>query len=142
MSLVFYWLEPVTRPAQLKVGGVFGSWVATLVGVECILRKRRNCCAAILGDYLPHLKHNLHENSSKEEEKGSLNNRVTYVHLTLCLHRKQILNDTRKKCQEKSIFTGVGSHSLLQGIFSTQGSNLGLLHCRWILYHLSHQGSR
>ena len=32
-------------------------------------------------------------------------------------------------------------HSLLQGIFPTQGSNLGLLHCRHILYHLSHQGS-
>ena len=37
--------------------------------------------------------------------------------------------------------TGVGSHSLLQGVFLTQGLNLGLLHCRWILYHLSHQGS-
>ena len=36
---------------------------------------------------------------------------------------------------------GVGSHFLLQGIFLTQGSNLGLLLCRWILYHLSHQGS-
>ena len=35
----------------------------------------------------------------------------------------------------------VGSHSLLQGIFLTQGWNLGLLHCRWILYRLSHQGS-
>ena len=32
-------------------------------------------------------------------------------------------------------------HALLQGIFPTQGSNPGLLHCRWILYHLSHQGS-
>ena len=31
--------------------------------------------------------------------------------------------------------TGVGSHSLLQGIFLTQGSNPGLLHCRQILYH-------
>ena len=37
--------------------------------------------------------------------------------------------------------TGVGCHALLQGIFPTQGSNPGLLHCRWILYHLSHQGS-
>ena len=37
--------------------------------------------------------------------------------------------------------TGVGSRSLLQGIFPTQGSNPGLLHCGWILYHLSHQGS-
>ena len=37
--------------------------------------------------------------------------------------------------------TGVGSHSLLQGIFPTQGLNPGLLPCRQILYHLSHQGS-
>ena len=37
--------------------------------------------------------------------------------------------------------TGVGSHSLLQGIFPTQGSKPGLPHCRWILYQLSHQGS-
>ena len=37
--------------------------------------------------------------------------------------------------------TGVGCHSLLQGIFPTQGSNPGLLYCRQILYHLSHQGS-
>ena len=34
---------------------------------------------------------------------------------------------------------GVGCHSLLQGIFPTQGSNPGLWHCRWIIYHLSHQ---
>ena len=37
--------------------------------------------------------------------------------------------------------TGVGSHSLLQGIFPTQGSNPSLLHCRQILYQLSHQRS-
>ena len=37
--------------------------------------------------------------------------------------------------------TGVGSHSLLHGIILTQGWNLGLLHCRQILYHLNHQGS-
>ena len=35
----------------------------------------------------------------------------------------------------------VGFHALLQGILLTQGSNPGLLHCRWVLYHLSHQGS-
>ena len=39
-------------------------------------------------------------------------------------------------CQD----TGVGSLSLLQGIFPTQGSNPGLPHCRQILYQLSHQG--
>ena len=36
---------------------------------------------------------------------------------------------------------GVGSLSLLQQIFPTQESNRGLLHCRWILYQLSYQGS-
>ena len=35
----------------------------------------------------------------------------------------------------------VGSHSLLQGIFLTQGPNPGILNFRQILYHLSHQGS-
>ena len=36
--------------------------------------------------------------------------------------------------------TGVGSCSLFQGIFRTQGSNPGLLHCKGILYQLSYQG--
>ena len=35
----------------------------------------------------------------------------------------------------------VGGYALLQGIFPTQGLNPDLLHCRRILYHLSHQGS-
>ena len=35
--------------------------------------------------------------------------------------------------------TGVGCHSPLQAILLTQGLNLGLLHCRQILYRLSHQ---
>ena len=37
--------------------------------------------------------------------------------------------------------TGVGYHALFQWIFPTQRLKLGLSHCRWILYHLSHQGS-
>ena len=37
--------------------------------------------------------------------------------------------------------TGVGCHFLLQGIFPTQESNPGLLHCRQILYRLSYEGS-
>ena len=43
--------------------------------------------------------------------------------------------------QGKPKNTGVGSLSLLQGIFLNQGSNRGLLHCRWILYQLSYQWS-
>ena len=37
--------------------------------------------------------------------------------------------------------TGVGYHAFLRGIFPTQESNPGLLHCRQILYQLSFQGS-
>ena len=37
--------------------------------------------------------------------------------------------------------TEMGCHALLQGIFPTRRSNPGLLHCRWIVYCLSHQGS-
>ena len=40
----------------------------------------------------------------------------------------------------KPMNTGVGSLSLLQGIFLAQESNQDLLHCRRILYQLSHQG--
>ena len=41
---------------------------------------------------------------------------------------------------EETLVTGVGCHSLLRGIFLTQGSNLGLLHCSQILSHLSYSG--
>jgi len=37
--------------------------------------------------------------------------------------------------------TAVGCHSCLQGIFPIQESNSGLLHCKQILYNLSHQRS-
>ena len=43
--------------------------------------------------------------------------------------------------QGKPKNTGVGSLSLLQWVFPTQESNQGLLHCKWILYLLSFQGS-
>ena len=53
------------------------------------------------------------------------------------------LQPARLLCPRKSPGqnTGVGSHSLLQGIFPTQGSNPGLPHCRRIHYQLNHQGS-
>ena len=50
-------------------------------------------------------------------------------------------NSLRAEPQGKPKNTRVGSLSLLQGNFLTQGLNLGLLHCRHIFYHLSHQGS-
>ena len=53
------------------------------------------------------------------------------------------LQPTRLLCPWDSLGknTGVGCHSLLQGIFLTQGLNPGVPHCRQILYYLSHQGS-
>ena len=45
------------------------------------------------------------------------------------------------KPQGKPKNTGVDSLSLLQRIFLTQESTQGLLHCRWILYQLSYEGS-
>ena len=58
--------------------------------------------------------------------------------LTLQTHR---LYSTRFLCPWNSPDknTGVCCHSLLQGIFPTQGSNLGLPHCKQILFCLSHQ---
>ena len=54
-------------------------------------------------------------------------------------HCKQILS-LPSEPPEKPQNTEVGSLFLLQGIFLTQESNQGLLHCRWILYQLSYQG--
>ena len=54
--------------------------------------------------------------------------------------KKTSLDTCRIFSLEKILFqvrdknTGVGCHALLQGIFLTQGLNLGLLHCRQILY--------
>ena len=57
------------------------------------------------------------------------------THLTLC----SPMNCSPPGSSAHGIFQAsileVGSHSLLQGIFLTQGSNLGLLHCRQILHH-------
>ena len=44
--------------------------------------------------------------------------------------------------QRSAFFTVQLSHPYMtQGIFLTQESNRGLLHCRWIIYQLSYQGS-
>ena len=60
--------------------------------------------------------------------------KVTQLCLTLC----DPMNYTAIGILQN---TGVGSLSLLKGIFSTQGSNPDLLHYRQILYKLSHKGS-
>ena len=114
------------------------------------------------------LKHRLHHNSNKcriverhlsENQKincinpGRANNtkliiiekKVKLIESQSCLNSFQPhgLQPTRLLCpwDSPSKNTRVGSPSLLQGIFLTQGSNPGLLHCKHMLYCLSHQGS-
>ena len=73
-------------------------------------------------------------------DNGSVTVSRSVVSDPLLPHRLQC---TRLLCPYDSTGkkSGVGSHSLLQGIFLTQRSNPGLPHYRQILYHLSQQGS-
>ena len=61
--------------------------------------------------------------------------------LTLCHCMDYSPSGSSVHWDSPGVNTGVGCHALLQGILPTQGLNPGLLHCRQILYHLSHQGS-
>ena len=68
---------------------------------------------------------------------------VLVAHLCPTLCKLHGLQPSRLLCPWNSLGKNpkIGCHSLLLGIFLTQGSNPGLLHCRKILYHLSHQRS-
>ena len=69
---------------------------------------------------------------------------VAQLRLTLCDPMDCSPPDSFSPRDSPGKNTRVGCHFLPQRIFSTQGSNphfLCLLHCRWILYPLSHQGS-
>ena len=60
--------------------------------------------------------------------------------LTLCDPMNISLSGSSVHGDSPGKNTEVGCHTLLQGIFPIQGSNPGLLNCKQILYHLSHQG--
>ena len=70
-------------------------------------------------------------------------NTLTYVTFVIRRFRKwKLLSRVRLFVTPWTIQnSAVGSLSLLQGVFPTQGLNPGLPHCRWILYQLSHKGS-
>ena len=75
---------------------------------------------------------------------------ISVIYMQVCVSRSVVshslrppgLQPTRLLCPWNSAQknTVVGSDSLLQGIFLTQGLNSGLLHCRQILYPLSYLG--
>ena len=66
---------------------------------------------------------------------------VTQSCLTLCDPMDYSLPGSSVHGDSPGKNTRVGCRALLQGIFPTQESNWGLLHCRQILYQLSYQGS-
>ena len=80
---------------------------------------------------------------SKEKRKGDSFTMCSVAQscLTLCDPMDYSPPDSTVHGDSPGKNTGMGCHAFLQGIFPTQGSNLGLPHCRWILYCLSHQGS-
>ena len=83
-----------------------------------------------------------------KSEKDKISYEITYVLClvaqlcqTLCVPMDCSLPGFSVHGDSPGKNTGVGCHALLQGIFLTQTSNPGLLHCRRILYHLGYQGS-
>ena len=87
--------------------------------------------------------------SSRESSQPRDQTQVTGIQFSSVAHSCPTLCDPMN-CSPPGSFvhgdspgkaTGVGCHALLQGIFPTQGLNPGFPHHRWILYHLSHQGS-
>ena len=62
-----------------------------------------------------------------------------FSRVQLCVTPWTVAHQAPLSCNSPGKNTGVCCHSLLQGIFPTQESNPGLMHCRQILYQLSYQ---
>ena len=69
------------------------------------------------------------------------NLKLAYFCFALSLNRVRLFAILFSPWNSPGQNTGMGSCSLLQGVFPTQGLNPGLLHYRQVLYQLSHQGS-
>ena len=92
---------------------------------------------------LAHCRQILYQLSHKESSRI-----LEWVDYPFFRGSSQPRNQTMVSCTAGRFFTisatkkpknaGMDSLSLLQGIFPTQESNQGLLHCRWILYQLSY----
>ena len=78
--------------------------------------------------------------TSREVEKHSLKFVVKWSESRSVVSDSFRLHELYSPWISPGLNTGVGSLSLLQGIFPVQWLNPGLLHCGWILYQLSHKG--
>ena len=125
------------------------------IHLYCLLLGEQTCSRCEHSDLLPVFSVFQTEKylklSSQDCKLSNIHNNFTYMYAVLCSvaqSRPTLYNPMDSSPPGSSVHgdppgknTGVGCHALLWGIFPTQGSNPGLPHFRWILYHLSHQGS-
>ena len=132
---LFFHSSPVVYWAPTDLGAIF-QWHIFLPfhTVHGILKARILKWSAIPTEYLNHKKEWNFAIYSNMDGLGRAS-KVAQSCLTLC--DPMDYSPWNSSGQN----TGVGSLSLLHGIFLTQGSNPGLPHCRHILYQLSYKGS-
>ena len=114
------------------------------IGVDCHALLQGIFPTQGLNPGLPHcrqlLYHLSHQGSPSDDCRPLLYS-VTQSCLTLCNAMGYSLPGSSVHGDSPGKYTDVGCHAILQAIYPTQGLNPGLPHCRWFLYHLSHQGS-
>ena len=137
MHLCGFWLAS-GKKCQMTLGDSSLIWIQ-VISLESEVKVRQSC--PTLGDCMGYTVH------------GILQARILeWVAFPFSSRSSRPRNRTRVFCiaggfflpaepQGKPKNTEVGSLSFLQGIFPTQESNQGLLHCRRILYQLSYQRS-
>ena len=114
-----------------------GAYAAAMNGVDCIVftagvGENTPCVREAICDNMQYLGLEIDKEKNLEKKES-----VSHSIMSDSLQSHGLSSPRNSPGQN----TGVGSCSLLQGIFLTQGLNPGLLHCRQILYQLSHQGS-
>ena len=117
-----------SQEAFLKVGFPILSLIHSWLFIQMPSLSATPACTRVLDFVLKGFVVCMPGNLIQKENKGSKSNKLQSAKL-LCPW--DFLAKT----------TGMDCHAFLQGIFLIQGSNQGLLHCRHILYCLSHWGS-
>ena len=115
-------------------------WVCFLIHRQVILKNKRINTCNVVGTKIGN-------KAASSPEKKDIRPTVTAGSYCGESESHSVMSDSLQPCGLYSLWnspgqnTGVGSLSLLQGIFPIQESNPGLTHCRWSLYQLSHKGS-
>ena len=144
--------RPTLRPHQLQPTRLLHPWdlpgKSTGVGCHCLLCSHWSRVLKNLETECTHISTHKHTHTHTSTHRLTW---VLCVLMQVCVSQSVASNSLRPhQLQPTRLLypwdfpgkdTGVGSHFLLQEIFPARRSNPDLLHCRQILYHLSHQGS-